>query len=328
MSSVPEPARSQLERSLAEHHVAAERMPTEATLLRDATELVRGQFSDEALILNGVDLLLNPPFAPFGIEVDHRRSAQALASLYQGICTDPSGRSGAELAEAIADSVDQARRALNRRGVPWTPLLLGAGALVLAGTGIGLAAAIPAGLAGAAAVTATLAAFGPGGIAGGVATLAVLSGTSAALTTAGLALGGAGREADERLQVSMAEELAHLPSPTFRTAIAGLLAVHLTRLRLGFDPRAEALEFTLVAVQGTVLGEATLHESIAPKSDATKQWRIKAEVIAKALEWTATTLRSNQAREREDLVRAVETGEFPVRPGRPPAIEDGSQPDP
>jgi len=320
VAHLPEPARALLEQSLADQHFAAERMPTEGTLLRDASEVVSGQFSDEALILSGVDLMLSPPFAPFEIEVDHRRGAEALASLFQRICRDDSARSGAELGEVIAESVDETRRALSKRGIPWAPVLLGAGALVLAGTGIGLAAAIPAGLAGAAAVTATLAAFGPGGIAGGVATLAVLSGTSAALATAGLALGGASREDVERLQVSMAEEIAHLATPTFRTAIAGLLAVHLARHRLGLDSRADALEFTLSAVQGVVLGECTLHLAIAPKSDVTKQWRTKAEILVKAREWSETALHADQARARTDAIKAIESGEFPVRPGQRNAL--------
>lgn len=308
LSRLPEPARSELERALAEHSVAVERRPTATALLRDAGELVSGQLTHEALILTGVELMLSPPFAPFGIEVDHGRSAQALASLYQRICDRDSGRPGAELAGIIAGAVEDARKALSRRGIPWTPLLLGAGALVLAGTGIGLAAAIPAGLAGAAAITATLAAFGPGGIAGGVATLAVLTGTSAALATAGVALGGVGREEAERLQASMAQEIAQFPPPAFRTAIAALLAVHLARLRLGLDARADELEFTLLCVQGVVLGESTLHAAIAPKADSTRQWRTKAEVLAKALEWAAGTLRTDQGRERAELARAIETG--------------------
>jgi hypothetical protein len=212
---------------------------------------------------------------------------------------------------------------LSKRGIPWTPLLLGAGVLVLAGTGIGLAAAIPAGLAGAAAVTATLAAFGPGGIAGGVATLAVLSGTSAALATAGLALGAGTRDDVERLQASMAEEIAQLPTPTFRTAMAGLLAVHLARQRLGYDSHASDLERTLLAVQSVVLAESTLHVAIAPKADQTKQWRIKAEILGKALDWSADALQPEQARSRADLARALDSGEVPVRPGRPLALEDG-----
>lgn len=323
LATMPEPTRSQLAEQFAEQPFAPGRMPAEETLLRDAGELVTGEFSDEALILAGVDLLLSMPFAPFGIEVDADRSSAALANLYQRIRADEVGRSGDELAAAIAESVDDARKALGRRGVPWAPLLLGAGVLVLAGTGIGLAAAIPAGLAGAAAVTATLAAFGPGGIAGGVATLAVLSGTSAALATAGLAFGAGSGDEVERLQASMAEEIAQMPTPAFRTAIAGLLAVHLARHRLGFDPRADALEHTLLAVQSSVRAEEALHAAIAPKADQAKQWRMKAEIIDRGIEWLAASLRTEAARMRADIQRALETGDIPVRPGRPQPLDGG-----
>lgn len=323
VASLAEPTRSHLAGQLADQPFAPGRRPSKTTLLRDADELVTGQFSDEALVLSGVDLLLATPFAPFGLEVDDALSTQALGVLYQRIRGDGGGRSGTEFAEVIAGCVDETRRALTKRGIPWTPLLLGAGVLVLAGTGIGLAAAIPAGLAGAAAVTATLAAFGPGGIAGGVATLAVLSGTSAALATAGLALGGANRDEVERLQASMAEEIARMPTPAFRTAIAGLLAVHLARHRLGFDPRAEAMEFALASVQSAVLAEGTLHEEIAPKADATKQWRIKAEILDRAMGWSADSLRAEAATMRADIDRAIETGDIPVHPGRSLPVDGG-----
>src|SRR5205823_826356 len=52
--------------------------------------------------------------------------------------------------------------------------------------GVGLVAAIPAGLAGAAAISATLAAFGPGGMVGGMVTLAALTGTGTAFLGGGV----------------------------------------------------------------------------------------------------------------------------------------------
>lgn len=312
VASLPTAARAELEAELADRAFASGRMPGVEALVRDAGALVRGQFADEELVVAGVDLLLGMPFAPFGIEVDERQSTQALAGLFDQVRAVPSGAgaaiTGQLLAEEIAAGVEAARKALAARGIPWAPLLLGAGALVLAGTGIGLAAAVPAGLAGAAAVAATLATFGPGGMAGGVATLAVLTGTSAALASAGLALTGSQRLEFDRLQADLVEEVVQLPVPAFRTAIAGLLAVQDARRRLGFAYPAEALERSLLAIEGAVLAERAMHQAIAPKGEATKQWRAKAEIIAKARDWLASTLRPDQARIREEAVRAIETG--------------------
>lgn len=314
VAALPALARVELEVELADRAFARGRMPSVDALVRDAGALAHGQFTDDELVIAGVDLLLGMPFAPFGIEVDDRQASKALARLFDAIRPDPTG-SGAPisaqvLAEEIAASVEDAKKALATRGVPWAPLLLGAGALVLAGTGIGLAAAVPAGLAGAAAVAATLATFGPGGMAGGVATLAVLTGTSAALASAGLAMTGSERLEFDRLQADLVEEISQLPVPAFRTAIAGLLAVQDARQRLGLTSAAEVLERSLLAVEGAVLAERSMHQAIAPKADATKHWRAKAEIIAKARDWSASTLRPDQAGMREEAARAIETGRF------------------
>ncbi|MFM8352108.1 MAG: hypothetical protein ACKN9D_13715, partial [Actinomycetales bacterium] len=140
--------------------------------------------------------------------------------------------------------------------------------------------------------------------------LAVLTGTSAALASAGLALTGSQRLEFDRVQVDIVEEVVQLPVPAFRTAIAGLLAVQDARQRLGFACAAEALERSLLAVEGAVLAERAVHQAIAPKGDATKQWRAKAEIIAKARDWLASTLRLDEAGIRKEAVRAIETGRF------------------
>ena len=83
------------------------------------------------------------------------------------------------------------------------------------------------------------------------------------------------------------------------------------------------VEELATALQSVVLAEGTLHVAIAPKADQTKQWRIKAEILGKALDWSADALQPEQARRRADLARALDSGEVPVRPGRPLALEDG-----
>lgn len=285
------------------------RMPSAEALVRDAASLCAGEFTDDDLVLAGVDLLLSAPFAPFGIEIDQDRGVTALVALLESVRPGAAPGSSEQIAAAIGASVDDARKALGGRGIPWAPLLIGAGVLVLAGTGIGLAAAIPAGMAGAAAVTATLAAFGPGGMAGGVATLAVLTGTSTALASAGLARSGDQQEDVDRLQGDMATEIARMPVADFRTAIAGVLAVHDARRRLGQGADAAAVERTLLGMETTVLAEASLHEAIAPKSDAARQWRARARIIERALAWSARAMPEETTDARAEVSRAIELGE-------------------
>ena len=75
---------------LAGSPVSPDRMPTHDDLRVHAGEQTRNEYSDEQLVLAGVDLLLSPPFAPYGIDVPATRMTEALAFLLQRIRRDAS----------------------------------------------------------------------------------------------------------------------------------------------------------------------------------------------------------------------------------------------
>lgn len=86
-------------------------------------------------------------------------------------------------------------------GDDWNKLLLGAVGIALVAAGpVGLMLAAPVGLAGGAAITASLAAFGPGGMVGGMALAGGLVGAGSAFT-AGAAMPSGMSEAMVRTQV-------------------------------------------------------------------------------------------------------------------------------
>jgi predicted alpha/beta hydrolase family esterase len=320
--SSPGPIREAMLAGLADSPLGAGRSPTRDDLWRHPVDLVRDQYTDEQLALAGVDLLMAPPFDPFGIDVPASRMREALEFLLTRIRQDSSTMSGRHFADAIATSVKESRSALEDDAFPWTPVLVGTGILVLAATGIGLVIAAPAGLAGAALVTTTLATFGPGGMAGGVATLAVLTGTSMALTTAGIAREVQAGDQFADLQLSIAQELAGLPRPALRTALAGLLAVVGTRRRLALPSNAAEVEQTLLLVQATVLHEVSVHEAVSPGSRATKEWQRKAALVLRALDWLTRTAQDGGIpdRERRAAEAAMQGSASPADPARP-AIE-------
>jgi pimeloyl-ACP methyl ester carboxylesterase len=88
--------------------------------------------------------------------------------------------------ETVARAIRDVQRCVaGRGGVPWGKVLTAAAGVALLAAGpVGLAVAAPAGVFGAAAITSSLAAFGPGGMVGGLAMLGGLAGTGAATATA------------------------------------------------------------------------------------------------------------------------------------------------
>jgi hypothetical protein len=92
------------------------------------------------------------------------------------------------IAEGVIAAVKESKAVLQETGFRWGPVLITAGIGLLAATGVGLAIAVPAGLAGAAAIASTLATFGPGGMVGGIATLTALTGAASVMTGVGVAV--------------------------------------------------------------------------------------------------------------------------------------------
>lgn len=121
---------------------------------------------------------------------DHKGDSLAACrrATWTAVRPGPSGRRDAEKAnDAVIEAISDAESCFARKN--YWPWVAAGGLTLLALTGVGLVVAAPAGLAGAAAISATLAAFGPGGMVGGVATVATLTGTGSAAAASGVARG-------------------------------------------------------------------------------------------------------------------------------------------
>jgi hypothetical protein len=265
--------------------VAPGRSPRADDLLLHATGLVRGSYEVDGLLIAAVDLLLSPPLPPFDLDVDRRHCVEALAALLDDIGL-PDGFTAAEFADHISAAVKEAREALSESGFPWGRVLIGAGIGLLALTGVGLAIAAPAGLAGAAAIASTLATFGPGGMVGGIATLTALTGVATAVTVAGTAWElRPGDPGYESVREAMASQLADLPSAQLRTSVAGMIAVLSAQRRLDRHVDASGVEDLLLKTQAIVIHEYALHVSVAPDRPITKDWHGKRRILKRALDW-------------------------------------------
>lgn len=148
---------------------------------------------DEALIPL-ISLATESLISPYEIDVDESLRLDAFKEL-----TVEMGL-GAQIAHDVFGAIEEARKALAKnRGnlLKWGAL--GVGTVAILATG-GLAlAAMPAGLAGAAAVTSGLAAFGPGGLIGGLMTAGTLVSVSSGGLAVGLASSGASAQTVEEV---------------------------------------------------------------------------------------------------------------------------------
>ncbi|CAB4931362.1 MAG: hypothetical protein F2840_01360 [Actinobacteria bacterium] len=260
------------------------RAPTEADLLIHAAGLVRGQMSDSQLVVAGVDFLLAPALPPFDLDIAGSHGHEALEALFEQVRRPSSEHSGPDLAQAVIAAVKEAKAALQESGFRWGPVLITAGIGMLAATGVGLAIAVPAGLAGAAAIASTLATFGPGGMVGGIATLTALTGAASVMTGVGVAVELSPQDPRyELVREAMATQLADQTAAQLRTSVAGMLAVLSAQGRLGLASDADSIEGLLLRTDALVQHERGLHAEIAPGRPGTKAWNAKARVISRAL---------------------------------------------
>jgi hypothetical protein len=181
-------------------------------------------------------------------------------------------------------------------------VLITGGLLLLSLTGVGLAAAAPAGLAGAAVITGTLAAFGPGGMIGGLITIATLTGVGAAATGIGVAVGTAeDPEVGERARRLAVEELSTMPIAALRSAVAGVLAVVDAQRRLRFESTGSLVEEMLSSALDIVRAEHAVHEAVAPDRTGTTEWGKKVQLLERALEWLRETHLKNDPHLRQEV---------------------------
>ncbi|GAA3694587.1 hypothetical protein GCM10022399_08950 [Terrabacter ginsenosidimutans] len=265
---------------------AVGRVPALSDFLSHPGDLIEGAWVDADLLAPCVGLVSASPFHPFGLKVDEDQRREALEATLNLIRRKRGHLSDREMARVISVAVSKARRAISPDRWPWEGILVGAGVVLLAATGVGIFAAVPAGLAGAAAMTSTLAAFGPGGMAGGIATIAALTGTGAAFTGAGLGLGAAERPSDAQRQSRLvASELVALPTPELRRALTGILAVVWAQRELELKSSAPMIDGLLHDALDALSAELLLHQEIAEGSPETKDLASKRELIERALEW-------------------------------------------
>ena len=276
--------------ALDDSPVGAGRFPDENDLLHHAAELVRDTWTDEALLSLAVGLEMSPPLYPFDVKIsDQHRHATLLDTLGQ-VRGSHGGISDTEFAEAVREGVRAGENAVKESGFPWGTVLITGGLLLLSLTGVGLAVAAPAGLAGAAVITGTLVAFGPGGMIGGLITIATLTGVGAAATGIGVGVGSADDPVlVERTRRLAVEELSLMPLAALRNALAGVLAVVDAQRRLRFASTGDLVLEMLNSALDLVRAECELHEAVAPDRAGTSEWKKKVQLLERAIEWLRQT---------------------------------------
>lgn len=222
---------------------------------------------------------------------DHKGDSVAACrrATWVAVRPGPSGRRDAEKAnEAIAQAISEAEDCFARKN--YWPWVAAGGLTLLALTGVGLAFAAPAGLAGAAAISATLAAFGPGGMVGGVATVATLTGTGSAAAASGVARGLSKddkrdlREAGKSM--ALAQVLAQSPEGLRGALISMLATARACQLFFLDDPGSETWD-SLVQMDEACARAA---DHVRGADDGSRhsplsQWTEKRQDCQKALAW-------------------------------------------
>ena len=279
---------------LGDHPLADYRYPNFRDLTVGAAALLDGAWTDQELLSLAVGLMLQPLVKPFDIQASPERRCRAL-ELTLNVVRDKRGNlADKTFAEQVRKSVVWAEDRLAAGGrFPWGTVLITSGLVLLAATGVGLAVAAPAGLAGAAVVTSTLAAFGPGGMVGGLLTLGAMTGTAGALGALGVAAELEGSPATQARAAAEAEsaaaaqsgvELAAAPVDTLTVTLTGMLAVVHAQSQLdGFASTEPLVRIVLNNALDTVRAEHRIHHEVAPDTKGTNVWARKVTLLERAL---------------------------------------------
>jgi hypothetical protein len=274
-------------------------IPTPADLLDHAAALIKGTWNDDEILPFAVALLMSSPVRPFDVHVEEAHAEQALAALLDRVRVGESNIADQVFAQRVAEALDEAKDAMGGPAI-WAYLMLG-GAAVLAATGIGVWAAMPAGVAGAALLTSTLAAFGPGGMVGGMVTIAAASGAGSALLGAGVASSSAEASASF---VRFADSLARLPKEQLRATVTGMIAVLLAQDRLALASTAEQTRSVLVTALAHIVNEENAHKAL--ESKGAKEWTAKRSIVQRAVD---VIDRRFPSAARQGVVQALEKAE-------------------
>ena len=91
----------------------------------------------------------------------------------------------------------------------------------------------------------------------------------------------------EALRLQAAEGIAKSSLSELRTTVAGMLAVVAVQTKVGFASAASIVEQVLLKTLAVVSEEHNLHAYIAPGTRSTEEWKSKADVLRRALDWVA-----------------------------------------
>ncbi len=264
----------------AAHFEVLRQHPTQADLVDRPGLLLRGRLSDVELLTWLVPAVRAWPVAPFGAgaKASPKIRKQALIGLLAQVRTSRAADrlvdSDERLADLLLETIHKAEQDMGpeRSAALLGLALAGVGAATLVAIPLTFGASIPAGLSGAAALTAGLAAFGPGGMAGGIATVALLTGGGVGVAAVGTALGiteesGHGRRLRDRDLArnsrEIRQQLVALPPAALKETLISLLAViRLESALAGADP-SPRYSMAMEACD-RLRAEARLHEELAP----------------------------------------------------------------
>lgn len=283
--------------------VSAIEVPTQADFLDHATGLVRRGWSDEELLPFAVAMLMSSPVRPYEVDITPEHAEKAITSLFDRIRREGSSLSDPVFGEAVADALREARKVMGGDSRFWAYLMLG-GAFILTLTGVGIWAAAPAGLAGAALITSTLAAFGPGGMVGGMMTIAAASGAGSALLGA-----GASRASQDQnvASVSFATSIANLPKEQLHATVTGWIARIIAEQKLSFSSSVQQTRALLLAALIRVTNEENSHRGL--KSAGARAWDERRKILERAISWLDKNFPSAAA---QGVLKALERGEGPL----------------
>lgn len=299
------------------------RTVTAEEVLRDCDDLVGGaSLGKRELIWLGAALIGADPIHPFDVEreCDAKTVELALARTLERLAKSPdvlAPHSAQEVAAELSEGRRLALKAFKSAGPVLPKVALGLGVLMLAATGFGLAAAVPAGLYGGAAIVTTLVAFGPGGIAGGAATLALLTGVTGALTGAGAigeVQGRARRAQPGMLPLDMLREALRTGDAASAQALLTILMGH-THAAESLGAESPRLQYRAETAAALDAARASLNRTreIAPGGKAVKALSAKVDALATGLDWFAGTSDDSRAGKQiqsssKQFAREVEGG--------------------
>lgn len=212
----------------------------------------------EVAILSTVVAATTNQVAPYDIDVS-AADVEAVPDFWRALGLGDSG------GEHVRDALKAAAGEFETKN--WGRFALGAVGLALVAAGpLGLVLVAPAGLAGAAAITASLAAFGPGGMIGGMVLAGGLVGSGSVTAAAAV----------------MVREVS---SQTMGTEVVRRMAISLSRARLGL-PEDSTSWLMFVEIESYLATEVAMLSTLSDERSPTmRDLRRKEKIIRKAIAW-------------------------------------------